>query len=254
MILIWGKFLDGVLNRFSAAFQPAFWTFTKTSASTAFEPGAWPQDLLVTSDFVNTVLQSDNEPLDQYLRPVHWIVSIKYKNTISCVIISPHEANELMPLVRGNRKVTLHIYTPRLSLSNRSLEDLAFCAIPAVSKLWVAPSLAPQINLFAGQLYLRDAWEYFALCRFLGLSYKPPPEGVTVAVDGYVQRFSFLFWDVQRCSRMIFRSIYGHPKTGSCIVLLPLFENPSVFSDNDPFHIWKSSFVLGELPFLYSEI
>jgi len=149
-----------------------------------------------------------------------------------------------MPLIRGNRKVTLHIYTPRLSLSNRSLEDLAFCAIPAVSKLWVAPSLAPQINLFAGQLYLRDAWEYFALCRFLGLSYKPPPEGVTVAVDGYVQR----------CSRMIFRSIYGHPKTGSCIVLLPLFENPSVFSDNDPFHIWTSRFVLGELSFLYSEI
>lgn len=198
MILIWGKFSDGVLNRFSAAFQPAFWTFTKTRASTAFEPGAWPQDLLVTSDFANTVLQSDNEPLDQYLRPVHWIVSIQCRNAISCVIISPHEANELMPLVRGNRKVTLHIYTPRLSLSNRSLEDLAFCAIPAVSNTWVAPSLAPQINLFAGQLYLRDVWEYFALCRFLGLSYKPPPGGVIIAVDGYVKRSFSPFLDIQK--------------------------------------------------------
>jgi hypothetical protein len=97
---------DGLLNRFSTAFQPAFWTFLKTSASIAFEPGAWPQDLLVTSDFANTVLLADTELLDQYLRPVHWIVSIQSRNTVSCVIISPHEANELMPIVRRNQKVT----------------------------------------------------------------------------------------------------------------------------------------------------
>ena len=186
-----------MLNRFSTAFRPAFQTFTKTSASTAFEAGAWPQSLLVTSDFVNTVQKLENEPLDQYIRPVHWIVSVQYGSSTSCVIISPHEANELMSLVRRNRKVTLHVYSPRLSLSSPSLEDLAFCAIPAVSNTWAAPSLAPQINLFAGQLYLQDIWEYFALCRFLGLCYKPPPEGVTVAVDGYVKLFCCLFFDIQ---------------------------------------------------------
>jgi hypothetical protein len=146
---------------------------------------------------VQTVQQPDNEPLDQYLRPVHWIVSAQYGNGVSCVIVSPHEANELMPIVRVNRKVTLHVYTPRLSLSNPSLEDLAFCAIPAVSNTWVAPSLAPQINLFAGQLYLKDIWEYFALCRFLGLCHKPPPEGVTVAIDGYVKISYSLFLVLQ---------------------------------------------------------
>jgi hypothetical protein len=125
-------------------------------------------------------------------------------------------------------------------LSNLSLEDLAFCAIPAVSNTWLAPSLAPQINLFAGQLYLRDAWEYFALCRFLGLSYKPPPEGVTVGVDGYVKTFILLFYghleifsenvpfcsmpsdplflnkffllylDIQERSRIMIRHVLGH--------------------------------------------
>lgn len=177
-------YLDGILNRFSSAFKPAFELFTKTSARASFDAGAWPKDLLVTSDFATTVRQWSWGTDDQYLRPVHWIISSPHESGVSCVIISPHEANELIPFVRRNRKVTLHVYSPRLSFASYSLEDLAFCAIPPVPKTWIAPALAPQINLFAGQLYLKDIWDYVALCRFLGLCYKSPTDDVSVSIDG----------------------------------------------------------------------
>jgi len=77
------------------------------------------------------------------------------------------------------------VYTPRLSLISPSIEDLTFCAIPSISiDTWVIPSLVPQINLFAGQLYLKDAHEYMGLCQFLGLCYEVPSGDIIVAVDG----------------------------------------------------------------------
>ncbi|KAK0127299.1 hypothetical protein ONS96_006849 [Cadophora gregata f. sp. sojae] len=175
----------GVLDRFSTAFTPAFSTLLNTSAGAHFEPGAWPQDLLVTADFAQTVTQIQH--MDQHLRPVHWLLTLRRAhNGITCVIISPQEANELLPIIRKKQRVTLHVYTPRLSLANHTLEDLAFCAIPALPAGWVIPPIGIQINLFAGQLYLRCIEEYFALCQFLGLCYKAPDDQIRVACDGFV--------------------------------------------------------------------
>ncbi|PGH26548.1 hypothetical protein AJ80_01862, partial [Polytolypa hystricis UAMH7299] len=48
-------------------------------------------------------------------------------------------------------------------------------------------SLIRQLNLFAGQLYLRDMDEYITLRQFLGLAYKPPNNNnVRVSSDGFV--------------------------------------------------------------------
>tara|TARA_R110002060_G_scaffold77430_2_gene88904 strand:+ start:904 stop:1263 length:360 start_codon:yes stop_codon:yes gene_type:complete len=119
--------------------------------------------------------------MDQYLRPVHWLLTIRRAhNGITCVIISPKEANDLLPIIREKQHVTLHIYTPRLSLANHTLEDFAFCAIPALPVDWIIPPIGIQITLFAGQLYLR----YIALRQFLGLCYKAPDDQVRVACDG----------------------------------------------------------------------
>lgn len=157
-----------------------------TSAGKSFESSAWPQDLLVTNDFARTVQIADHQSMDDYLRPVHWILSANYGNQVSCVVVSPYEANRLLPLIRNGKKVTLHIYAPRLNDSHRSLDDLSYCAIPPVSRSWSPPKLSTQINLFAGQLYLRNFEEYHNLCRFLGLSNQPPDDQIRVACDGFV--------------------------------------------------------------------
>ena len=178
--------LQGSLNRSSDAFQPAFELFSGTSAMGCLEVKAWPAHLLVTADFARTVHTSGNHDLDLFLRPVHWIVSGKNRNTADCVVLSPYEAHALLPSIRQHKVVTLHIYSPRVSMSVRTLDDLSFCAIPAVPKCWPNPPVAMLLNLFAGQLYLRSYEEYLSVCRFLGLGFRPPYEQIQVAYDGFI--------------------------------------------------------------------
>lgn len=186
-----------------------------TSAGRSFESQAWPQDLvchkskcryltigyslkphlrnanldalqLVTLDFAKTVQLNKDQSMDDFLRPVHWILSGQYYNQISCVVISPYEANYLLPSIRKYQKVTLHIYAPRSSISHQNLDDLSFCAFPPVPKYWSPPKLSTQINLFAGQLYIHSFEDYLNLCRFLGLSHQPPDGDARVAQDGFI--------------------------------------------------------------------
>ncbi len=177
---------QGILDRDSDAFQPAFELFGKTSAMECLEVEAWPAHLLVTADFARTVHASGNQHLDSFLRPVHWVVGGKGRNTVDWVVLSPFEAHELLPSIRQHKVVTLHVYSPRVSVSVRSLEDLSFCAIPAVPKCWPNPPFAMLLNLFAGQLYLRSYGEYLSVCRFLGLGFRPPSEQTEVACDGFI--------------------------------------------------------------------
>ena len=176
-----------VLNRRSDAFQPAFSFFKKTSAVKDFEIEAWPTDLLITADFARTVQTSNDEYLDSYLRPVNWIVGGKGDRTANWVVLSPYEANELLPIIRQGSATTLHVYSPRTNISTRLLEDLAFCAIPAVPRSWSRPPFVMHLNLFAGQLYLRNYDEYLSLCQFLGLCFRPPSRKVRVASDSFVR-------------------------------------------------------------------
>ena len=177
---------QGILDRDSDAFHPAFELFSSTSAMGCLEVEAWPVHLLVTADFARTVHPSGNHDLDSFLRPVHWVVSGKNRNTVDCVVLSPFEAHTLLPSIRQHKVVTLHVYSPRVSMSMRALEDLSFCAIPAVPKCWSNPPFAMLLNLFAGQLYLRTYEEYLSVCRFLGLGFRPPYEQIQVACDGFI--------------------------------------------------------------------
>ncbi len=88
--------------------------------------------------------------------------------------------------MRGQDRVRLHVYSPRLSLSNRSLEDLSFCAVPPVPESWSVPTISTTLNLFSGQLYIRDAEDYISLCRFLGVRFQDPNRGVEVGTDGFI--------------------------------------------------------------------
>ncbi|KAH0566189.1 hypothetical protein GP486_000421 [Trichoglossum hirsutum] len=178
--------LHGTLNRSSDAFQPAFKSLRNTSAAKSLERDAWPEDLLVTSDFARTVKAPKNQLLDSFLRPVQWIASCRNGTSVDYVTLSPYEAQEFLPFIRLNKAVTLHVYSPRVSASMRTFEDLSFCAIPEVPQPPLVPSTIMQLNLFAGQLYLRNFEDYHSLCRFLGLCSSPPDGSVRVACDGFV--------------------------------------------------------------------
>ncbi|KIJ64302.1 hypothetical protein HYDPIDRAFT_90913 [Hydnomerulius pinastri MD-312] len=178
---------SGVIPVSSNIFRPAFATLAKTTA--AFEEHhVWSRSLLVTEDFCRTIGPSSGKT-DDHLRPVNWILSSNSKQNPTLVIISPWEANGLMPDIRLSKNVHLHVYTPRTTESMKPCDNLSLYSIPPVPHGWTPPwALIDQLNIFAGQLYLRDHATYIQLCRLLCV-YAKDLEGtgdLEIECDGFI--------------------------------------------------------------------
>jgi hypothetical protein len=148
----------------------------------------WSPSPLATTDFISTVLDNSNGmALTEYLRPVNWILSSGSGKDSNVIVISPYEANALLPIIRKSKKVRLHIYAPRVMLSMRSFSDLTFYSIPESPKEpWSAPAhVRMELNLFAGQLYFDRREEYERVCVMLAL-YMTHPGAEHYEVDGFV--------------------------------------------------------------------
>ncbi|KAJ6533684.1 hypothetical protein B0H19DRAFT_1272325 [Mycena capillaripes] len=175
----------GVVKHYSPAFVSPFSTFTALDKS-----GAWSARMLATRDFTRTV-KAVGYPKD-YVRPVTWILSTSAGEG-HLIIISPWEANELLPEIRNSPHVHLHQYAPRTMENMRSFEDLSFYTLPTSRPLpggrWGADEIT-QLNLFAGQLYLKNIDEYRRLCNILGLYIDDEVSGdgspVRCESDGFV--------------------------------------------------------------------
>ncbi len=147
----------------------------------------WSPTPLATADFTTTILDSNGVALTEYLRPVNWILSSGSGKDSIVIVISPHEANELLPIIRKSNKVRLHIYAPRVAPSMRSFSDLTFYSIPDSPEVpWSAPAhVRIELNLFAGQLYLDSREEYERTCVLLALSMAHPGAEYS-DIDGFV--------------------------------------------------------------------
>ncbi|KAF7865854.1 hypothetical protein EAF04_006019 [Stromatinia cepivora] len=181
--------MTGIMERNNTADDgliPAFNLFRVTSAKKLFDDCKWPESLWITLDYARTVSMAKFDEKDFFLRPVHWIVTFKQNGETCCVVFSPFEVQELRPLIEQYKKVTLSIYSPRLSLSLRSFENLDVHTIPPLPSSWTIPPSIMELNLFAGQLYLRSYDEYIRLCQFLGLCHYPPQDDVEIACDNFV--------------------------------------------------------------------
>ncbi|KAF8555161.1 hypothetical protein OG21DRAFT_1439060 [Imleria badia] len=178
----------GVVLTTTKAFTRAFETLKVTSAA-ANEAHVWSTDILTTIDFQTTVKSESSSKVDDYLRPVMWVVSGERARKEALVILSPYEANYLLPDIRTSHNVHLHLYTPRVTKSMKPCDNLVLCNIPAVPPGWALPSsLMDQLNLFAGQLYLKDYETYIRLCRFLCVYTRDlqSEEGIEVGCDGFI--------------------------------------------------------------------
>lgn len=137
------------------------------------ERSAWTENLVATRDFLSTVAGVSKLDSAQYIRPVHWIVSLgpgSQAHRKVLVLLSPFEVNELLPAIRRSKNVQLHVYAPKIIQSRVSFDDLRFHTVPHPE---IQPSPAPdvimQLNLMAGQLYVPDFEVYAVLLDFLGV-------------------------------------------------------------------------------------
>jgi len=147
----------------------------------------WSPSPFATADFTTTILGSGRVSLTEYLRPVNWILSSGSGKDSIVIVISPYEANALLPVIRESNKVRLHIYAPRVTSSMRSFSDLTFYTIPnSPATPWSAPAhVRTLLNLFAGQLYFDCTNEYERVCVLLALSMAHPGAAYSDR-DGFV--------------------------------------------------------------------
>ncbi|KAI9450186.1 hypothetical protein BJY52DRAFT_1126070 [Lactarius psammicola] len=162
--------------------------FSQTGIDKSLDSTAeWSPSPLATTDFAITTKDSSITDLTDHLRPVNWVLSSGSGRNSIAIIISPHEANEILPIIRKSGKVRLHVYAPRVTASMRSFSDLAFYSIPeSPAREWTAPAhLQIELNLFAGQLYFDSREQYRRVCVLLAL-HMAHPGAEHVEVDGFV--------------------------------------------------------------------
>ncbi|GAB1527062.1 hypothetical protein RhiTH_010237 [Rhizoctonia solani] len=158
-------------------------------ASTPQIFASWSRLLFASVDFFKTVDSIAPDRLNEYMRPVNWILSSR--DDIR-VVLSPHEVNELLPLIRKSSTVRLHVYAPRVSISMMSFSRLDFYSVPASPISPERPTLLStpqlQLDLFAGQLYFECYEDYALLCASLGLYAPTRDENTRIEVgsDGFV--------------------------------------------------------------------
>jgi hypothetical protein len=175
----------GIISTFSKQISPLLVPVDMAKALDSTTE--WSPSPLATADFTTTVLGSYCSRLTDYLRPVNWVLSSGSGKNSVVIVISPFEANKLLPIIREKKKVRLHIYAPRVSFSMRSFSDLTFYSIPySPTDTWSAPAHARiELNLFAGQLYFDNREEYESVCILLALS-RAHPGSKYSQVDGFV--------------------------------------------------------------------
>jgi hypothetical protein len=174
----------------SSAFIPAFQTVGNTSAANHLDMGQCPSGVLVTADYTRTVKLVGEKPCaDSYQRPIQWILTCTRGGCIvqDIVIISPYEAQELMPNIKQSTSVSLHLYAPRPNLAFPVLDELKLYTVPSLGSDWQLPRhLRLQLNLFAGQLYFSSFQDYQETCEIMSLAWKATGEGTKVEADGFI--------------------------------------------------------------------
>ncbi|POS70805.1 hypothetical protein DHEL01_v210801 [Diaporthe helianthi] len=191
--------LAGVFVENSTAYVPAYESMRDTSAAALFSVSqlAGKRRLLVTADFAKTVLPSSRSShlSDAFQRPVQWLLTSRSEETAEIdrvIIISPFEANQLYRLMGRSTAAALHLFKPRCNSGYAPLDELTFHTVTAQAGRSIVPrSLAVQLALFSGQLYISSYGDYREMCEFLGLAHQTTTAAMTeqgwkVAADGFI--------------------------------------------------------------------
>lgn len=160
----------GTLPDDSQCCMPAFRTLAETSAAAHLDLEIYSSNLLATVDFARPVRGGTSAMFvsDSFQRSVQWILTSGPDEEVDrMIIISPFEAQELLPDISKSERVSLHLYAPRLNLGYRQLDTLDLYTIPSRSRRRISQSLVIELNLFAGQLYFSSLDEYLRVSEYL---------------------------------------------------------------------------------------
>jgi hypothetical protein len=160
----------GTLPEDSQCCMPALRTLAETSAAAHLDLEIYNSSLLATVDFARPIRGGSSTMFvsDSFQRSVQWILTSGSDEEVDhMIIVSPFEAQELLPDIAKSERVSLHLYAPRLNLGYRRLDTLNLYTIPSRTPRRIPQSLIIELNLFAGQLYFSSWDEYLRVSEFL---------------------------------------------------------------------------------------
>ncbi|KAI0886696.1 uncharacterized protein GGS22DRAFT_199079 [Annulohypoxylon maeteangense] len=183
----------GTANYESEGYRRAFVGLRDTTAGALFDVDDFQSGLLASMDFERTIEHHHNgsDVLDFYQRTVQWILTSGPNDKVvkHMMVISPYEAQVLLPEIQASEVAALHLYAPQSSLGYRRLDTLDLYTVPErLSRRQIPQRLITELNLFAGQLYFDSFEQYVDACKFMGISYNTRGEGEEIAADGFILR------------------------------------------------------------------
>lgn len=173
---------------------------------------------MVTMDFSRSVKSSGKTGQkfvsDLFQRPVQWILTAN-SGVDQMIIISPYEAQHLLPAISKSRYVNLHLYAPRPNLGYKPLDSLDLYTVPEKFSPQIPSDLIIELNLFAGQLYFETFKEYTNVCHFLQMNNNRQEKEAVVWVDGCfpkcpIKFFKVLLTNARRNCENIDKTHMGH--------------------------------------------
>lgn len=123
--------------------------------------------LFVSTEFPRTVAVSRSN--DNFLRHITWVLWSQESET--AMIITPEEAEHVIPLIRKSRRPSTSLLTYAAPVTRRMMQfnNLNYYTIPAMPTGWEAPKwLMIELGLFASRLYF-EFEEYTSMRKYLGL-------------------------------------------------------------------------------------
>lgn len=153
-------------------FSHILYSMSRTGLGRKFKirRGVSDSKLFVTSEFDRTVRLNSDLTMDNFMRPVNWILWSQATET--AIIIIPEEAEALITIIRGRKfQMASHLLCYATPITRKMLHfnDLNFYSIPSLPPHWKAPVwLRTELGIFSGRLYF--SWdEYEHVCQFLGI-------------------------------------------------------------------------------------
>ena len=182
-----GQIRQAAIN---GAFKWAFDVFKRTTASEYLDLDRFPRSLLVTRDFEKTIqeTQTQGRCVDKYLRGAQWVITNGQRTgrVTTMVIVSPYEANQLIPKIEASKSVVLHLFAPRINQALRPLDHLKLYTIPSGLTQTVPGRMRVELMLFAGQSYFDSYDQYLEVCEFLCLAHETTSGRIAVQPDGFI--------------------------------------------------------------------
>ncbi|ORY15467.1 hypothetical protein BCR34DRAFT_642957 [Clohesyomyces aquaticus] len=158
----------GVLSG-DKGYENVFTAVSRTSIGEKFDFAGSDTNLFVSAEFMKTIEMGQTRSVDNFLRPVEWI--LYSRKTSTAIILISEEVEILIPRLRAQKKTAgVHLLTYSAPITKKMLHfsGLKYYALPALPVGHVIPPwLTIEVGIFAGRLYL-DFDECAPLVEYIG--------------------------------------------------------------------------------------